>query len=420
MNKPRKELLCIHYYYPPIRSGGVIRNYYFSRAFGCYFSHVHVVTSSNAELMEQEEMEIPKYISTYSATTKDFRSVIRKNNHIPEARKNTWLVQFALKVKKTLPFHFWIGEGGPIYIRSAFKKSVEIIKKHDITHIYSSFMPYADHKIASRLKRKFPHLIWIADFRDLQVEPIYKNTFLPKINRAIERRILKSADLVTTVSEGLAKALHKLHSNVISVPRGIEPRTSISQSDGVFKISYTGNLFQHYRDGAFFVEALAQYIRYNSLTNRELQFIYAGRDSNTWKSWFIKFNIIDHFVDRGFVTRKESLLLQQNSNALLMLSSSSPEHQGVLTGKLFEYLETTNPIINVIQGSYDPEFEQLFKQLDAGRIVYTDQEDKLISHIDYLYRKFAEGKPWQPSDQGMNQRKMWNWNARAKQILDAI
>lgn len=59
MIESKKQILCIHYYYPPIRSGGVIRNYYFSRAFGHFFEHVHVVTTSNVEVMEQEEMEIP-------------------------------------------------------------------------------------------------------------------------------------------------------------------------------------------------------------------------------------------------------------------------------------------------------------------------------------------------------------------------
>ena len=420
MIESKKQILCIHYYYPPIRSGGVIRNYYFSRAFGHFFEHVHVVTTSNVEVMQQEQMEIPAHVSTYAVKTKDFRSIITKNNHIPESRKSSWIVRFVLKLKKTLPFHFWVGEGGPVYIRSAFNKAVELINKHEISHIYSSFMPYADHKIASRLKRKFPHLIWIADFRDLQVEPIYKNILIPKINLKIERQILKRANLLITVSEGLAKSLRKLHPKVLAVPRGIEPVSTIKESTEVFTISYTGNLYQHYRDGAFFVRALATFIHNNSLKFNDLQFVYAGRDSNVWKTWFQENNIEKHFVDRGFISRKESIKLQQNSNALLMLSSSSPEQQGVLTGKLFEYLESPVPIINVIQGSYDDEFEQLFKQLDAGKVFYTKSTNEVISYIDYLYQRFVQGNLWRPSEQGIRERKKWDWRTRAKQILDAV
>ncbi len=370
--------------------------------------------------MQQEQMEIPAHVSTYAVKTKDFRSIITKNNHIPESRKSSWIVRFVLKLKKTLPFHFWVGEGGPVYIRSAFNKAVELINKHEISHIYSSFMPYADHKIASRLKRKFPHLIWIADFRDLQVEPIYKNIFIPKINLRIERQILKRTNLLITVSEGLAKSLRKLHPKVLAVPRGIEPVSTIKESTEVFTISYTGNLYQHYRDGAFFVRALATFIHNNSLKFNDLQFVYAGRDSNVWKTWFQENNIEKHFVDRGFISRKESIKLQQNSNALLMLSSSSPEQQGVLTGKLFEYLESPVPIINVIQGSYDDEFEQLFKQLDAGKVFYTKNTNEVISYIDYLYQRFVQGNLWRPSEQGIRERKKWDWRTRAKQILDAV
>ena len=55
----KKQVWCIHCYYPPIGSGGVIRNYYFSRAFGHFFKYVYVVTTSNLEVKEQEEIEIP-------------------------------------------------------------------------------------------------------------------------------------------------------------------------------------------------------------------------------------------------------------------------------------------------------------------------------------------------------------------------
>ena len=103
-----------------------------------------------------------------------------------------------------------------------------------------------------------------------------------------------------------------------------------------------------------------------------------------------------------------------------MLSSSSPEQQGVLTGKLFEYLESPVPIINVIQGSYDDEFEQLFKRLDAGKVFYTNSTSEVISYIDYLYQRFVQGNPWRPTEQGIRERKKWDWKARAKQILDAI
>lgn len=59
MIESKKQVLCIHCYCPPIRSGGVIRNYYFSRTFDHFFEYVYVVTTSNVEVLEQEEMEIP-------------------------------------------------------------------------------------------------------------------------------------------------------------------------------------------------------------------------------------------------------------------------------------------------------------------------------------------------------------------------
>ena len=413
------EIICIHYYYPPIRSGGVLRNYYFSKEFAKQFDVVHVITTSNVDILEQEEMDIPPNVIIYKAATRDFRSIKRANNHIKESTKSSSLFRFLLKLKKTLPFHFYIGEGGTKYIREAISMASTIILNNNISHLYTSFMPYADHKIAYKIMLRNPHLTWIADFRDLQVEPIYKNILFPRWNLAIERRIVSPAKIVTTVSEGLTVHLKKIHKNVVSIPRGIELQKEPFLKSSVFTIAYTGNLFQHFRDGLFFVRAFAQTIEKNNWKSSDVQFEYAGRDSDQWRKWFVENNILEYFKDNGFVTRSDSQRIQQKASVLLMLSSSSKLHQGVLTGKLFEYLETPNPIINYINGVEDKEFEILFKELDAGKIFYPGDESKLIEYIETLFESFKKGQLKQFSIKALNNRSNLTWESRIKELLNA-
>ena len=412
-----KEIICIHYYYPPIRSGGVIRNYYFSREFAKFFSKVHVITTSNVDLMENEEMDIPDNVIIYKSKTKDFRSVTKAKNHYSESLKESFLIKIFLKLKKTLPFHFYIGEGSSQYINNAYKIANELIQENDISHIYSSFMPYADHKISSKIVAKNKSIKWIADFRDLQIEPIYKNIYFPSWNKIQEQRLLKNASLITTVSQGLANSMNYYNKTVLSIPRGVELDRRKKEKNSKFTISYTGNLFQHYRDGAFFVKTFCQFVKDKNIIDKA-EFIYAGRDSKVWKKWFAEFDGLSFFFDKGFVSRDESKQIQFNSNALLLLSSSSEEHQGVLTGKLFEYLETMNPIINYINGVRDNEFETLFKDLGAGYIYYPGDDMKLYNQLNELYNKFELNEVNILSELAISNREKMSWNAQVKKMLN--
>lgn len=410
--KSKHEILCLHYYYPPVRSGAVLRNYYFSTAFSPYFEKIHVLTSDNAQTREKEPLILPNNLHRYEVRTMDYRSLKRFSKHKPTGTKSSSTFQFLTKIQKTLPFHFIIGEGSLVYIYSAYKKAKELIKKNNISMIYSSFMPYADHLIAFLLKRKFPNLIWVADFRDLQVEPMYKNIYFEKLNRRIEKYLLKNVDLITTISSPFADYL-SVYGRTLSVPKGVAIRSYNKKKNDKFKIVYTGHLAGEFRDGKYLINALK--ILNNKYPDK-FQFIYAGRDGDLWKKWFEEKGIIRLFEDRGFIPRNETLNLQEESDLLLLLTSSTPNYKGVFTGKLFEYLETKSPIINIINGIKDDVFEELFNELNAGKIIYNNEPiESLVNYIEYLYINPIINK----KNIDLLERK-YTWDYRAKSILKAI
>lgn len=410
--KANKDILCLHYYFPPVRSGAVLRNYYFSQAFSKYFKSVHVVTSNNAQTREQEHLDLPSNLHRYEVKTLDYRSLKRFSTHKPTGTKSSSTFQFLTKIQKTLPFHFVIGEGSLVYIYSAYQKAKELIRKNNISMIYSSFMPYADHLIAFLLKRKFPNLIWVADFRDLQVEPMYKNIYLEGTNRRIEHFLLSNVDLITTISSPFADYL-SIYGPTLSVPKGVNVRTYNKLLNDQFKIVYTGHLAGQFRDGKYLINALK--ILNNKYPNK-FQFIYAGRDGNSWKKWFEEKGIIDLFIDRGFLSRNDTLKLQEESDLLLLLTSSTPEYKGVFTGKLFEYLETKSPIINIINGIQDEVFEQLFNELNAGIIIYNNEPiNTLIEYIEGVYI----GSNIMNKNIDILKNK-YTWDYRARSILKAV
>jgi glycosyltransferase involved in cell wall biosynthesis len=135
-----------------------------------------------------------------------------------------------------------------------------------------------------------------------------------------------------------------------------------------FTICYTGSLYRNFRDADVFFQTLSDIITKEKVDN--IEFVYAGKDAQQFNKWIEKYNLGDYYRNLGYLPRSETLALQARSNIQLLLTSSSADFGGVLTGKLFEYLASGNPILAIIKGVYDAEFETLFSELSAGIICY--------------------------------------------------
>ena len=55
-------------------------------------------------------------------------------------------------------YDFWVAK--------AARVGAQIIASDPVEVIVSSFGPPAAHKIGARLKRRFPEVVWVADYRD--------------------------------------------------------------------------------------------------------------------------------------------------------------------------------------------------------------------------------------------------------------
>lgn len=375
---------------------GVVRNYNLASNLLQFFPKVRVITTSNRSILPKDELPIKKEIELFSIKTFDYRSIsaLKKNRqqvHYKEETKENSLVRFLIKLIDSCPFNFILGEGGLVYLIGGIFKGIQLIRKEKPVFIYSSFRPFTDHVIAYCLKLLFPKIKWVADYRDLHVDPIYKNVLWPSFQHWCNKKILKKASLVTTVSEGLAKQLSRYHHKVHVLRNGVDIVPNIETPYEKFTISYTGSLFKDERRPELFLAALQSLLIDGSIKSEDIVFQYAGKDSPKMRNWIEKYDLMPVFKDRALVKRNEAILIQRKSQLNLLLSSSSPELKGVLTGKFFEYMTTGIPILLIINGTRDEEFEGIFKRYNLGAIFYN--EDKYLesakSFILNAYRSWT-------------------------------
>lgn len=227
------------------------------------------------------------------------------------------------------------------------------IPRDDYDVIVSSFGPHASLAMGYLAKRQQPSAKWVLDFRDLWVgNHVYPGIWpFSCLEKVLERFYVNRADLIVTVSEALASELRARypHKKVIVSPNGFDPeevatapKLSLDFKNEHFTIVYTGSLHEEQRNPSPLFEALA------SLpleVRSKLRVKFAGPIPTFLPPLVAKHGLGPIVQLLGKRSREESLRLQAEADVLLFLEKQHDEaRDGVLTGKLFEYLVTGRPI----------------------------------------------------------------------------
>ncbi len=389
-----RKLLMIAYKFPPIKSIGSTRNFKIYKQFQSKAASIKVLTTTNQSFLLKDEMDVDDS-QVHPLSTFDYRSFTnllkKSNSNVYGISKSKGPGRWMSQLLNSFPFNITIGEGGLLYIIAGFLQGRRMIQSGKVDTIYSSFRPYADHVIAMLLKRSYPEVYWISDFRDLHIDPIKDNLWFRSFQKFCNKKILSKADLITTVSNGLANQLQKENDNVVVLRNAIDKNDLKEQSRSKydnFTIAYTGSILPSHQKATYFFKALKAWIENEKIAPSQLQIIYAGNTGGIFDDWIKEHELDRFYTNKGFLPLKDALSIQQSAHINLLLSWCWPEMGGTLCGKLNEYLAAQNPILCLIDGVYDEEFESIFKQLNAGLVAYNKQEevDLITSFLQKHYK----------------------------------
>lgn len=235
---------------------------------------------------------------------------------------------------------------------------------------------------------------WIADFRDLWFRDmlLYRSRLAAWLSGPLNRWLVNTAAVLVTVSRGLQKRLSDYLGRDALVSyngffgEGLEPLPP-DGGDGKRHIVYTGRLYPGKRDPEPLFRALATLRRDVSDMAERIAVDFYGFDDPWLRALIERHGVGDCVKLHGFVPYRQSMVVQRRADVLLFLDWMDVGAEGVLTGKLFEYLGSRRPILSIGPRN-DSEAARVIAEAGSGTTLTTEAEI-----LRYLHGLLASSPP---------------------------
>ena len=392
------KVLIITYYWPPAGGSGVQRWLKFVKylqEFGVE-PVVYTVDKPNYPIIDASlENEIPKNIKILKQPIwepNSFLSLFKKNKQESAGFLNP-NPSFFGKILQDVRANYFIPDARKFWVQPSVTFLEKYLIENKIDAVITSGPPHSLHLIGLQLKQK-TNIKWISDFRDPWTAIDYFHQ-LPlteksvKKHRELEQKVLQNSDAVLVVGKTMKENYKKYNSNIYVVTNGFDDGflEENIHLDKKFSITHIG-LMNADRNPKVLWKVLHEICKENKDFKQDLEIKLIGKLANEVDESLAIFDTIN-IQKISYLSHKEVRIHQQKSQILLLAINNVPSAKGILTGKIFEYLQAKRPILAI--GPTNGDAAEIIKNTNAGFIVDFVDEIKLKSVILDLYQEFKEG-----------------------------
>lgn len=380
----QRNLLLLAYYFPPWGGAGVQRTLKFVKYLPLFGWQPLVVTAEPRALAVSDPSlaeELPAGLPVYATP-------IRMLPRALPWRVRNWLARWLLVSDQ---------EAG--WAPFAQRQAEEIIQRQQIQAIYTTSAPYTAHLVGLRLKQRFG-LPWVADFRDpwagnATLKPA-SNWHQARIERW-EGQVVAAADRVTVVSEPMAQAFRDVYpaldpQRFLTLPNGYDPDDFVAteplgrQPDRM-GIVYSGSFYSQ-RTARPFLQALHNVLMQGDIPRAAVQVRLVGNVGQATVDLVRSMGLTDVVEIIGYVAHRQSVGYVLGADLLLLMIAPGPGSEGVLTGKIFEYLAASRPILALSPPSAAAD---LIRESRSGVVVDPENVAAIGDHLAALFRQWQLG-----------------------------
>jgi len=427
---PRDRVLLISYLFPPSGGVGVPRAVSYARYLPLHHCEVFVLTARypatplydydllktvppETKVIRAFNPEIP-----YGIRDRFWKRVIAGEQEPDRARAASGGGVKSV-VKRTIQRAF-CPDVQVVWTPFAIRAARRIVERHKITTVLVNLPPFSCLKIAVAVKRRFPGVKLILEFRDEWIENYFAQydtaatDYKLALARKLERDSVECADFVNAVTRAQLAQIRRRYPEqpdrkFLYAPNGYDPTVyanlqSRAAPGGKMVVTHFGTVYANatarpivnYLDA---VDGLPDQIR------SRVETWLIGRVSREAAA-FVESR--RHSVRQfGFMSKEAARPYLEETSYNLIVSGNPTTHGG----KLFDYLGTGKPILALCP--VDGEMAQIIRETRTGWCVNPDDlaaiRQLLISSFDRLEHAATD---WNPDQEAIRQYEWPNLVAR--------
>jgi len=402
-----KKVLIITYYWPPTASGGVYRWLKFVKYLRELGWEPIIYTPLNPEQPEIDNSllkDIPNKLTVIKRKIFEpyafYRILTGKGKNdsnynfvkVDDKKRN----QFIEKLTIWLRGNLFIPDARRFWIQPSISFLTSFLQSNKVDAIISTGPPHSMHLIALGLQKKL-NIPWLADFRDPWTDiDFYHKLMLTKWadrkHHRLEKKVLKSTDVVVTVSNAWANNFVKSGANRVEiVHNGYDHEDfdflPINRDLDSFVISHFGSLNKDRNPNTLW-KVLDELSSENDALDKSLELHFYGTVDIALKDSLKEHNLFDKTIFFDYVEHEEAIRKSAQSSVLLLLLNDAPNVMGIIPGKMYEYMATQRPILCI--GPTNNDAAQIINELNAGKVIYYDDFEKMKKSILNFFHKRNE------------------------------
>lgn len=389
------KVLILSYFFPPSNFVGGERTYAWSK----YLSNDDIYPIIITRQWNDNQMDITsKVFNNQLEIEKTNKAEIHRLPYRQSLRDKLSLFPKLFIAQKALTFfelvfsNFYIGF---LPYSNFYKHATKVLEKNpDIEAVIASGRPFQSFFIGYLLKKKFPHIHWIPDYRDewnshQQSNPSnFLSKFIKVLETKSERKWTSNSTFFLSVSDYWVSSISKfINKEGITIKNGFEKTTySYTQKTNPNKlvISYIGSLYE-YQEIDTTIDAVKSLIRNNQY---DIHFFFIGL--NMMEDQEKRVSYLTRGYENNFTIlprMKKNELIEYYEKSDLLLVTAFKGVKGWYPVKLFEYYQTATPIL--LCPSDKGDMENFVLSTNCGYVA--DTKDGCIGLLNELFTRKRNG-----------------------------
>ncbi|NNF06996.1 MAG: glycosyltransferase [Candidatus Eisenbacteria bacterium] len=409
MNEPQssnRRVLIVAYYFPPSGGPGVQRVLKFVKYLPEFGWEPAVLTVQDADYPARDESllkEIPKGVpvvrtkipepyTIYRALTgKAKGSAVDVNVNSKPGEKRALTERIAEWVRGS----FFVPDARVGWLMTGVGAGARLAKEFGADLVYSSSPPYTCALLGRKIGRR-AGIPWVPEFRDPWsgfLSAPDRPFLSERLEHRMERGVYRDAPRIAIAWRGIAKDLQAKYpeedvSKFALIENGFDPADldhAGATANKKFTIVYTGSMYG-VRNPDTFLKAVAQLRTEQKIDPESVCLRFVGRFGDEVHAMFARPEVADMVEVVPYLPHSESIAQAKGAHALLLVVDDYRGAEGIVPGKVFEYIGCERPVLALAP---EGAVAEIVRRTHAGEVL--GQHD-IKGTAEAVHRLFEEWK----------------------------